>query len=37
MDEGKEVKAVFCDISKAFGRVWHKLQANGISGKLVVI
>ena len=23
MDEGKEVRAVFCDISKAFDRVWH--------------
>ena len=24
VDEGKEVQAVFCDISKAFDRVWHK-------------
>ena len=24
LDEGKEVRAVFCDISKAFDRVWHK-------------
>ncbi|MCG8078294.1 MAG: hypothetical protein JAY75_18895, partial [Candidatus Thiodiazotropha taylori] len=37
LDSGKEVRAVFCDISKAFDRVWHagllkKLQAVGISG-----
>ena len=24
LDDGKEVRAVFCDISKAFDRVWHK-------------
>ena len=24
IDEGKEVRAIFCDISKAFDRVWHK-------------
>ena len=24
VDQGKEVQAVFCDISKAFDRVWHK-------------
>ena len=24
LDEGKEVRAIFCDISKAFDRVWHK-------------
>ena len=24
VDSGKEVRAVFCDISKAFNRVWHK-------------
>ena len=24
VDKGKEVRAVFCDISKAFDRVWHK-------------
>ena len=24
VDSGKEVPAVFCDISKAFDRVWHK-------------
>ena len=40
LDEGKEVRAVFCDISKAFDRVWHrgllyKLQAVVISGSLL--
>lgn len=24
LDDGKEVRAAFCDISKAFDRVWHK-------------
>ena len=24
LDEGKEVRAIFCDISKAFDRVWHE-------------
>ena len=24
VDDGKEVRAVFCDISKAIDRVWHK-------------
>ena len=36
LDIGKEVRVVFCDISKAFDRVWHegilkKLKAAGIS------
>ncbi len=40
MDEGKEVRAVFCDISKAFDRVWHrgllyKLSSIGIQGTLL--
>jgi hypothetical protein len=40
LDEGKEVRAVFCDISKAFDRVWHpglltKLSAAGIQGNLI--
>ncbi len=39
LDEGKEVRSVFCDISKAFDRVWHagllyKLKKAGISGIL---
>ena len=24
LDEGKEIRVIFCDISKAFDRVWHK-------------
>lgn len=37
LDEGKEVRAIFCDVSKAFDRVWHKglifkLKSVGISG-----
>ena len=40
LDEGKEVRAIFCDISKAFDRVWHKgllyeLSSVGISGPLL--
>ena len=40
LDEGKEIRAVFCDISKAFDKVWHrgliyKLQKAGISGSLL--
>ena len=40
LDGGKEVRAVFCDISKAFDRVWHdgllhKLRRSGISGNLL--
>lgn len=39
-ESGKEVRVIFCDISKAFDRVWHaglvhKLQAAGISGNLL--
>ena len=39
-DAGKEVRFIFCDISKAFERVWHaglihKLRAASISGKLL--
>ena len=33
LDEGKEVRVVFCDISKAFDRVWHK----GLLRKLELI
>jgi len=40
LDEGKEVRAVFCNISKAFDRVWHgglllKLGNSGIQGRLI--
>ena len=40
LDEGKEVRAIFCDISKAFDRVWHKgllfeLESVGIGGSLL--
>ena len=39
LDDGKEVRAVVCEISKAFDRVWHrglihKLSSIGISGSL---
>ena len=40
LGEGKEVRSVFCDISKAFDRVWHrgliaKLKHYGICGPLL--
>ncbi|MCG8077918.1 MAG: reverse transcriptase family protein, partial [Candidatus Thiodiazotropha taylori] len=40
LDEGKEVRTIFCDISKAFDRVWHrgllfKLRRAGITGSLL--
>ena len=40
VDNGKEVRVEFCDISKAFDRVWHKgllykLAAMGISDYLL--
>ena len=40
LDEGKEVRAVFFNISKAFDRVWNKgllfkLHCVGISGNLL--
>ena len=40
VDKGKEIRAVFCDISKAFDRVWHKgllykLRCIGCSNRVV--
>ena len=40
LDSGKEVRAVFCDISKAFDRVWHagllyKLEAASVTGEVL--
>ena len=40
IDKVKEVRALFCDISKAFDQVWHKgllykLQTVGITGHLL--
>lgn len=40
LDDGKEIRVVFCDISKAFDRVWHqglifKLRSVGITGSLL--
>ena len=40
LDDCKEVRAIFCDISKAFDRVWHrgllyKLRRAGITGSLL--
>ena len=40
LDDEREIRVVFLDISKAFDRVWHtglihKLQLSGISGKLL--
>ena len=41
LDEGNEVLAVFCNISKAFDRVWHrglifKLESIGVSDSLLL-
>ena len=40
LDSGKEVRAVFCDVSKAFDRVWHeglllKRKAAGVTWKVL--
>ena len=32
VDSGKEVRAVFCDISRAFDRVWHRGLLHKLSG-----
>ena len=41
LDEGKEIRVVFCDTSKAFDRVWHKdllheLENIGSQGSLLL-
>ena len=41
LDAGKEVRAVFCDTSKTFDRVWHaglihKLEAAGVTGEVLI-
>ena len=41
LDEGKEIRVVFCDISQTFDRVWHKgllnkLENIGIQGSLLL-
>ena len=41
LDSGKEVRAVSCDISKAFDRVWHvgllhKLRVAGVTGEVLI-
>ena len=40
LDDRKEVRVIFCDVSKAFDRVWHmglltKLESIGIQGPLL--
>ncbi|MEW8546207.1 MAG: reverse transcriptase family protein, partial [Candidatus Thiodiazotropha sp.] len=40
LDKGKEIRIVFCDVSKAFDRVWHqgllfKLKSVGFSGDIL--
>ena len=40
VDDGKEIRVIFCDISKAFDRVWHrgllfKLRRMGVCGSLL--
>ncbi len=40
LDDGKEVRAIFCDVQKAFDRVWHrglvhKLSSYGIKWQLL--
>ena len=41
LDEGKEVRALFCDVCNAFDRVWHrgllfKLESIGVSDSLLL-
>ena len=40
LGSGKEVRTAFCDVSKAFDRVWYdwfllKLKAAGVNGNLL--
>ena len=40
LDSGKEIRVVFCDISKTFDSVWHrglihKTKAAGVTGNLL--
>ena len=40
LDKGKDVRFIFCDISKAFDKVWHKgllskLKTYGVSGNIL--
>ena len=40
LDKGKDIKFIFCDISKAFDKVWHegllyKLRKYGINGSII--
>ena len=40
LDKGKDIRFIFCDISKAFDKVWHegllyKLKKYGINGSLI--
>ena len=40
MDRGRDVRFVFCDVSKAFDKVWHKgllfkLKLTGVNKQLI--
>ena len=41
LDDGKEFRIVFCDVSKAFDKVWHrgllnKLKNYGFGGNIII-